>query len=380
MVITIVGWYGTETIGDRAILAGIIDIFDSIDSNNKIYLASLYPFYSERAVLEDITFFQEISNNVEIEVFDVRDKKTAISKIKESQMVLMGGGPLTDIYELDYIESCFRVAKRNKIVTGLIGVGVGPIDGKSFFQKIGKIVSLSDIIITREKESMDYVAKNYKYKGILKHSKDPAILPLFAHIGVREEYQDKIVINFRKYPFAEDDEKKINKYLVDYIADLLMKTDKEIILLSNHYFHIGGDDREFYMEIQDILQNNRIHLQSAPISLKNVLEIIKSATICVGMRYHAILFQTYLNGNNYILDYTRPGTGKTSNFLREIDVNGFYQKRYINLHELEEDCIMTHNFSNESFVHDPSDYENTKRLYVDNIKEVLDNKATIGRG
>lgn len=57
MEITIIGWYGTETIGDRAILAGIISLLSKSISNLSIRLGSLYPFYSERTLYEDSDFF-----------------------------------------------------------------------------------------------------------------------------------------------------------------------------------------------------------------------------------------------------------------------------------------------------------------------------------
>ena len=43
MIITVIGWYGTETIGDRAILAGLISLFNKsytyfeIKKNDLVY-------------------------------------------------------------------------------------------------------------------------------------------------------------------------------------------------------------------------------------------------------------------------------------------------------------------------------------------------------
>ena len=44
MKITIIGWYGTETIGDRAILAGLISIFNQAYDEFEVKLGSLNPF------------------------------------------------------------------------------------------------------------------------------------------------------------------------------------------------------------------------------------------------------------------------------------------------------------------------------------------------
>ena len=51
------------------------------------------------------------------------------------------------------------------------------------------------------------------------------------------------------------------------------------------------------------------------------------------MRYHSVVFQTILSGNNYVLDYTEPNKGKIFGFLKEIDEMNFYEKRYISLQD-----------------------------------------------
>ena len=59
--INIVGWYGTETIGDRAILAGLVHIFSKVFDEYEIQLGSLFPDFTERTVLEDDEFLRHIS-------------------------------------------------------------------------------------------------------------------------------------------------------------------------------------------------------------------------------------------------------------------------------------------------------------------------------
>ena len=162
MIFTIVGWYGTETIGDRAILSGIIDILKDFDKHIDIKIGSLYPFYTERALLEDKAFNKVIANNVKISCFDIRDKKISKSIIKESKLVIMGGGPLTNILELDYIESSFRYAKKNQIPTGLVGIGIGPIGGRCFRKRIASIIKYSDFIITRDLISKEIILSEFR--------------------------------------------------------------------------------------------------------------------------------------------------------------------------------------------------------------------------
>lgn len=45
--ICILGWYGTETIGDRAILDGIFILLDKVFCEYELYLGSLNPFFQK---------------------------------------------------------------------------------------------------------------------------------------------------------------------------------------------------------------------------------------------------------------------------------------------------------------------------------------------
>jgi hypothetical protein len=51
------------------------------------------------------------------------------------------------------------------------------------------------------------------------------------------------------------------------------------------------------------------------------------------MRFHSVVFQTLLKGNNYILDYTEPDKGKIFGFINDIDDSNFYYNRMVSLHD-----------------------------------------------
>lgn len=48
--VCILGWYGTETLGDRAILDGILSALYLAYGECNILLGSLYPFFTERTI------------------------------------------------------------------------------------------------------------------------------------------------------------------------------------------------------------------------------------------------------------------------------------------------------------------------------------------
>ena len=111
MRITIIGWYGTETIGDRAILAGLISFFSKSFKSFEIKLGSLYPFFSERTLNEDCAFYKEITGKgYDIKIFNSKKPKELVNAIKNSDLIVMGGGPLMDLNELFMVEYAFKKA------------------------------------------------------------------------------------------------------------------------------------------------------------------------------------------------------------------------------------------------------------------------------
>ena len=59
------------------------------------------------------------------------------------------------------------------------------------------------------------------------------------------------------------------------------------------------------------------------------MNIYRNACLCIGMRFHAVLMQTILNGNNIILDYTDPKRGKIIELMRQLDIEDVYKDRYL---------------------------------------------------
>ena len=74
MVVSIVGWYGTETCGDRAILDGILSVLGEIEENAIVQLGSLFPFYSKRTLLEEENVLKKTAPQIRIDIFDIKDK------------------------------------------------------------------------------------------------------------------------------------------------------------------------------------------------------------------------------------------------------------------------------------------------------------------
>lgn len=320
----IVGWYGTETLGDRAILDGIIRIYKQIYKNVVISLGSLYPFYSKRTLYEEKDIYE-----ADIEVFDVKNAEELRNRVKNSDCVIMGGGPIMDIKELYVVYRAFKYGKRYGKRNILMGCGLGPISLDTYINLTYDVLKLSDLIIYRDDISLEYSEQLF---GKLKNTvvcDDPAIISICRY---REEMKtssnDTVSLNLRRYPNIYGEKKWLEEKTIATLIDKLRKAYEKVYLVPMHTFFIGGDDREY---LQEMLSTCHVHDNVVVIdhglNLNTLYRTFMNSSACIGMRYHSVVMQTILNGNNYILNYTDKKNGKIEGFLKGLGNEAFYKER-----------------------------------------------------
>ncbi|HHC6593282.1 MULTISPECIES: polysaccharide pyruvyl transferase family protein [Vibrio harveyi group] len=347
MKVMIVGWYGTETIGDRAILGGIIKSISECIPKFDLLLGALYPFYSERMLSEDSAFFKEITNGAisSFELFDSTSHKDIVENIKRADVVIMGGGPLMDLPELNMVHYTFAKAKKLNVKTLIWGCGVGPLYKKSNRKTVSKIFELSDSAILRDSASLDFlrtISKEFSTKidfNKISVNYDPAVNCVLGYndciiknspVVFEQPY---IAVNLRSFPKEYSNGnmiRDINEELKLFVSQLADKfPSHKILLVPMHYFHVGGDDRIFLNDLSQSIAKDNVSVQNRPLTLKETISIFENAYFNIGMRFHSVVIQTICSGRNYILDYTEPKKGKIFGFVSDIDLNNFYDDRYI---------------------------------------------------
>ena len=338
MIATIIGWYGTETMGDIAILDGILKILFKKDIDT-VYLGSLYPFYTERTLLTEKNRFNESAQLTKIQLFDVKELNECISYIQVSDFLIFGGGPLMDIEELYLMRECFKIAKKKNVKSFVFGCGIGPLFNSRYIKLVGDIFSFSNKISLRDNESLK-IAKAYYPKSICDKIVclgDPAIISIEDFFRKKNEHRgDHICINLREYPehlYRHDS--VLKKEDIVSIIDRVSRNVNTVFLVPMLTFSPGCDDRKYLTELQFLANSKNIQVLHKPLSLDNLYELYASAEGCIGMRHHSVVMQTILCGNNLIIDYTEPNTGKTQGFINSLNAESFYRKRTICLQSEE---------------------------------------------
>ena len=318
----ITGWYGTETVGDKAILAGIIN--ELRDDNQEIgfVITSLYPPITKRTVYE--LGFQNV---IVIPVFC----KEFIAYAKGSEMIIMGGGPLMDLGELALPLIAFKIGNYYKKKNIVYGCGIGPLYNPIYEQAVKDIIDLSDEIMVRDEKSRQTALKWTNNFKEVKLSGDPAkkyIKSIASQSNISpnstvlkcflREWTHEYCKELTYEEFIQKRE-QVEFSLSQFVKQKAMELGAtEIYLEHMHNFVIGNDDRDFSRHfIKNYFQDFEI-----PISYNKKLSTVNSIVdsmlnschnIC--MRFHSVVFADTLNTSYTAFDYT--GGGKILGYLTD---------------------------------------------------------------
>ncbi len=317
--ILIVGWYGTETAGDKAILGQIIYQARRRHPGCTVILASLYPFLSRHTVRE--LGYPDIQVIPAYSAAFWRHTKTA-------DQVIMGGGPLMHLEQLGLVLWAFMRARQAGHMTHIAGCGLGPLDrGQKYRDAVRYILQLADTVELRDSQSVAWAARMTGRTDI-KNNGDPALAfvrrwreqhsapPTRPHLNLylREwppEYQGRLAPEQFRHTKA-----LFEQNLARWIQALCAEFNLQPRLLPMHHFCIGNDDRDFNRHFaRTYLAGLDPIVEQAPLPLQDVLASMQEATLCLCMRFHSVLFASTLGVPFFALDYTQGG--KINAFLAD---------------------------------------------------------------
>jgi polysaccharide pyruvyl transferase WcaK-like protein len=339
MKLGFVGWYGTKTIGDRAIMAGIFKFLTEKFGTFEAHIGSLEPFFSERTLEHDKEFFEILGIDQPIKLYNAKKPKQLEELIRITDALFMGGGPLMDLASIYIIEYAFKYAKKKKKTTIIYGCGVGPLKNSKFQKSVVNIFKYADYAFLRDVNSLVLIQELTQYNNQISSKCVVAIDPAVECVLQYQKYyqpqptdDNLIVINLRSFPREYPGlGELVNQSLEDLVHKIATQyPNKKVLLVPMHYFHIGDDDRYVLNHIaQKFSDLTNIEVQNTPLNLVDTLKVFEKAYFTIGMRFHSVVLQTLLNGRNYILDYT--SAGKTLGFIERIKAKDLYKDRMVDL-------------------------------------------------
>jgi len=318
--IMICGWYGSETLGDKAILSGIVNILCKYYSAPEIILVSLFPYVSHNTKLQ-------MSELKHVKVVSVDE---ALNAIPHVDVLLFGGGPVMAINELAEIEGLFYLAKENDVITLLAGCGVGPLGKKYHNTAIKNILALCDRRIYRDNKSLSTVQQFGidTEKDIV--AEDPSLswISEKSQVLLNEKSNTEkkcLLLGLRDWPFSqyannmtvtESLKFKVNfeNNLLDALGQIIdVYPDIKILPLPMCTNHFGSDDRFYYRKIFKgefkVSQNIDYSLLSQEMTPDQYLHEFAKADVVLAMRFHSAVFSLGMGIPCVAIDYTC-GKGK----------------------------------------------------------------------
>jgi MoaA/NifB/PqqE/SkfB family radical SAM enzyme/polysaccharide pyruvyl transferase WcaK-like protein len=321
--VLIVGWYGTETTGDKAILWSVVDRLRRRPvPPREIIVSSLHPFITEWTKRE-----MDLSELRVVETFSSEFE----SACERADEIVAGGGPLMDLEILNHILFAFSAAARRGQVARVEGCGIGPLQNPLYVEVVGQILRLANHISLRDSKSVERCQRDFGARAVL--SDDPAVdyvLKARAELPAPHLSEDALHACCFLREWGADyarglsgEEFKRMKGALDagiqkLLAWLALDRGFTLDLLPMHTFSVGGDDRAYNRRLSRQLTRsgiapNQMRVERLPVSPLGILRSMQRANLNICMRFHSVLFAETLQVPYVAIDYTRGG--KIQSFL-----------------------------------------------------------------
>jgi MoaA/NifB/PqqE/SkfB family radical SAM enzyme/polysaccharide pyruvyl transferase WcaK-like protein len=321
--LSILGWYGTETLGDKFILAGIIEnLLKEGFLLKDITIISLHPTYTELTLLE--------LGLEGVAVVDAYNAKNDLSFIGSQDAFVFGGGPLCDIEPMIDVLTIFKNAKRLGKKTLIYGAGIGPLKEKRYVGALNKMLECTDRYSFRDSlcvrkymgsvpmlqdagEGCSFIdpATNYirKNRGLGGGGPDIGRYALFSFRDWLFMYADGLT----REEFCDK-----NRRYEDQMQALVEKTvsmGMKAVFFPMSTFYIGGDDREYYLNFMKRFKDAKdIILVDHEYAPSEALQYFRGAEFSVCLRFHSVVSSVVMNTPLIALEY-HYGGGKISGFM-----------------------------------------------------------------
>jgi polysaccharide pyruvyl transferase WcaK-like protein/MoaA/NifB/PqqE/SkfB family radical SAM enzyme len=319
--VLICGWYGTETLGDKAILAGVIGTLQSLVGPVEVTVASLNAYISEMTRMQ----MPELAGS------GIVDVPGAIAAAGQQDLVVFGGGPIMAIHELADMEAILAAAKKAGVPTLVAGCGVGPIGAPAFQTQIGRVLALADARVYRDAKSLQAAAA----LGIDTSTDAVAEDPAFTWLATQPKRVPAadggkvLMLGLRDFPWhdyaqhmtpaegqavARRFEDAVLAALDRLVAERPDLTIRPLPMCTNHF---GDDDRFFYRSLfqrasEAVAERLDLSLLGRELPPTGYAEAFRDGDAMITMRFHSLVFALGLGLPAVAVDYTLSGGKVTS--------------------------------------------------------------------
>lgn len=314
--VVIVGWWGSETVGDVAILGQLLAECGEVAPGAKVTL---------------VTFDREVSRvslaelgrqDVELLPVGARAGWASVS----SRALVYGGGPLMESPSMRPWALRAWFARRAGARVMIYACGIGPVRSARTARAVRMLVRSATHVVFRDERSYGWDADLARARRAVV-SFDPA----FDFVrGIRtpspERRRDRLALALR-LPTAgylgESDQKRAGETFIDMLAEALNAVGREralsLVACTMHTGFADSDDHAVYGMLRARL--------SAPVVLleapgrQSVVDVVREIETChaaLTVRFHGMIFALATDTPFVAIDYARPW-GKVSATAAQAD-------------------------------------------------------------
>lgn len=321
----ICGWYGTETLGDKAILGGVILAARKQFPDLIVDVASLEPYVT----------FETARQMPDLKIERVLTLGESLAAIMNGEYgILAVVGPLmSPIRRCIHLFELFAAAKISGTKSVVAACGVGPIQIVHRNAAIKHILELADAVVLRDSASAE------RARTVLGVERDCDSAPDAAFLWIRRQMEfpakknpRRILLGLRDWPLDEfasgidrSEAIAIKDRFEAELATMLRELTHidpslEIVPFCMHKYIVGGDDRKFYRRLLKDFPEILARLDQRHRTPAEDLRMFASSRAVVAMRFHSVAFSVATETPFLAIDYTRGG--KIAGLLDDVRAPG----------------------------------------------------------
>lgn len=302
--VTIIGWWGSETVGDVAILGQLLEECTQVAPGRALRIVSFAPAIT-RASLSEL-------RRADVAVLPV-GPRSALALLR-SHAVIVGGGPLMDSPSMRVWWWRLRLARMTGARVLLYANGIGPVRLPTTSRAIHGILDAATHIALRDRASLEWAAPTLRNRGAVL-----CVDPAWSYARSRRTRSasrrpDVLALALRlpgtayRAPDADEDG---GARFVTTIAAVLNRLAKErgmrFVGCVMHEGFADSDDRELYGRLRQRL-DDPARLEVAPNrhTVDHVVRTMESATAALTVRFHGFVIAAATDTPVVAVDYASP--------------------------------------------------------------------------
>jgi polysaccharide pyruvyl transferase WcaK-like protein len=305
--VTIVGWWGSETVGDVAILGQLLAEIRETAPEAPVCIIS-FDTSITRASLNELQ-----RSDVVLHALGAGSAWALVS----ARCVVVGGGPLMESPSMSpwaWRQGLARLAGANVL---LYGNGIGPVRSTNCARAITSIVRSATHVVVRDTSSMQWCAKN-AHRTNVTLSFDPAFDFIHAHRTTGVLRRPQLALALRTPPAsylgAHDTAAATATFLTTLATVLNALADQSDVQFAGIVMHEGfsdSDDAALYEQLRAKLSRpSRLHVAKSQ-RVSDVVRTLQESRGALTVRFHAMIFALATDTPFVAVDYARP-EGKVS--------------------------------------------------------------------